>query len=215
MDITYLGHSSFKLRGKNATLITDPYDPEAVGLKFPKNSEADIVTVSHDHKDHNAVSVVSGSPFVASVPGEYEIKGVSIIGVATFHDAQNGKERGKNTAFRIEMDGVRFAHLGDLGHMLTSQQMDVLDGVDVLFIPVGGLYTIDAKTAAMVTSDIEPRIVIPMHYASAGIAKPFADSLQPVSEFMKAMNKEVGLPVSKLTVSKDKLPAELHVVTME
>ncbi len=113
------------------------------------------------------------------------------------------------------MDGVRFAHLGDLGHQLTSQQVDILDGVDVLFIPVGGFYTIDAKVAAAVVSDIEPKIVVPMHYQTGLLKKELADALSPVSVFIKEMGKEGITPVQKLTVSKDKLPAELQLVVLE
>lgn len=215
MDISPLGHASFRLRGKLASLVTDPYDSAMVGLKFPKNTEADIVTVSHDHPDHNKVSAVSGTPFVVRGPGEYEIKGVSVIGISTFHDAEEGKVRGKNTAYRIEIDGVRFAHLGDLGHQLTSQQLEIIDGVDVLFVPVGGFYTIDAKVAAAVVSDIEPKIVIPMHYQVPGLKSELFEKLSPVAVFLKEMGKEGITAVPKLTVTKDKLPAEMQVVVLE
>lgn len=215
MDILPLGHSSFKLRGKQATLVTDPYDAGAVGLKFPKNTEADIVTVSHSHPDHSMVAAVIGTPFVVNGPGEYEIKGISVIGIATFHDAEDGKARGKNTAYRIEIDGVRFAHLGDLGHQLSAQQIDILDGLDVLFVPVGGLYTIDAKLAATVVGQIDPKIVIPMHYQTPALKADLAEKLAPVSVFLKEMGKEGVTAVPKLTVTKDKLPAEMQVVVLE
>lgn len=211
MEILPLGHASFKLRGKLATVVTDPFDEKAVGVKYPKHVEADILTVSHDHHDHNAVSQVGGSPFVVRGAGEYEIKGVSIIGVSSFHDEKSGVERGRNTMYKIEIDGVRLVHLGDLGHVLSSVQVDMLDGVDVLFIPVGGTYTIDAEKAAQVISDIEPRIVIPMHYGTPDYNKDLA----PVSQFLKQLSKESVTPVPKLTVSRDKLPAEMQVVVLE
>lgn len=215
MDITYFGHSTFRLRGKFASVITDPFDPATVGLKYPRSVEADIVTVSHDHKDHNASGEIGGSPFVVHGPGEYEIKGVSVIGISTYHDKEEGQARGKNVAYRIEIDGVRVAHLGDLGHPLTSSQLDILDGVDVLLVPVGGHYTIDAKEASAVVNEIGPSIVIPMHYASETLAKEIKDKLQPVSVFLQTLNKETVVPVPKLLVTKDKLPQEMQVVVLE
>src|SRR3989344_2417944 len=143
MDITYLGHSSFKLRGKGSIVVTDPFGP-VVGLPFPKHTTADIVTVSHDHEDHNAADLVEGNPFVVRGPGEYEIKGVGVVGLGVFHDDAGGTKRGKNTIYRIELDGISIVHLGDLGHELSSAQVDSLDGVDILLVPVGGVYTIDA-----------------------------------------------------------------------
>ncbi len=208
MEILPLGHSSFRLRGKNATVVTDPFDGKDMAVKFPKHIEADILTVSHDHADHNAVSLVGGSPFVIRGPGEYEIKGVAVIGISTFHDASEGSERGRNTAYRIEIDGVKIAHLGDVGHVLTSAQLELLDGIDILMVPVGGIYTIDAEKASQVIADIEPRIVIPMHDSRSNPA------LAPVAAFLKQMNKEVT-PVPKLTVSRDKLPQEMQIVVLE
>ena len=215
MEITALGLSSFKLRGKQATVVTDPYDSKAVGLKFPKNVEADVITVSHDHPDHNEISAVVGKPFVISGPGEYEIKGIMVIGVATFHDETQGADRGKNTIYRIEIDGVKVGHLGDLGHVLSSAQVDGLNGVDVLFVPVGGVYSLDPVKAAQVISDLDPRIVIPMHYNTEGLDAKTYGTLSPVSAFLKQMNKESVVPVSKLSVSKDKFAPEMQVVVLE
>jgi len=209
MEIHPLGHSSFRLRGKQASVVTDPYSVKNMSVKFPKNIEADIVTISHDHEDHNAANLVGGAPFVIRGPGEYEIKGIAVIGVASFHDAEDGASRGRNTMYRIEIDGIKFAHLGDVGHVLSSAQLDALDGVDVLFVPIGGLYTIDAEKAAQIISDIEPKIVIPMHDSRSN---PELGSLET---FMKKMNKEVVVPVSKLSVSRDKLPAVMEVVVLE
>jgi len=209
MELLPLGHASFKLRGKTATVVTDPFDEKKMGIKFPKSLEADIVTVSHDHFDHNAVAAVGGSPFLIKGPGEYEIKGVSVIGVASFHDEKEGAERGRNTMYRIEIDGVKIGHLGDLGHVLSSSQVDTLDGIDVLLVPVGGVYTIDAEKAAQVIADIEPRIVVPMHYQLSN------KELAPVDAFLKVMNKGEIAPVPKLVISRDKLPAEMQVVVLE
>lgn len=215
MEITYLGHSSFKLRGKNVTVVTDPYDSDMVGIKFPRHTSADIVTVSHDHADHNAVNVLEGSPFIVRGPGEYEIKGVSIIGVAAYHDNEKGAKRGRNTLYNIHIDGISIAHLGDLGHELTSSEVEALGNVDILLIPVGGTFTIDAETAAKVVAEIDPKIVIPMHYGRPELnPKTFGDLLT-VGAFLKEMGKETIIPQSKLAISKDKLPQELQVVVLQ
>ncbi len=194
--------------------MTDPFSSSMVGLKFPK-TEATIVTVSHEHDDHNNVPAVSGSPYVVRGPGEYEIQGVSIVGIPSFHDDVNGSKRGKNTIYRIEIDGVVVTHLGDLGHALTTQQVDALDGVDVLLVPVGGVYTIDANQAVSVINGLDPKIVIPMHYHRPALNQQVFGTLMPVAAFTKEMGKEEVVPVSKLSISRDKLPTELHVVVLE
>ena len=141
MDITYLGHSAFKIKGKHIVIITDPYSEKMVGLKFPRHLTGDIVTVSHDHDDHNFIANVEGKPFVVNGPGEYEIKDTAIMGLSTFHDGQKGSTRGKNTMYRIELDGLVILHGGDLGHTLSDHDLDELGNVDILLVPVGGTYT--------------------------------------------------------------------------
>ena len=168
MEITFLGHSSFKIKGKNATVLTDPYSFKMTNLKFPK-TEADVITVSHDHEDHNQVDLVEGHPYLAKNPGEYEIKGVSLIGTSSFHDNANGAEKGKNTIFVIEIDKIRICHLGDLGHKLNETELEELDGVDILMIPVGGDATIGPNEAVQIINQIEPKIVIPMHFQEEGL----------------------------------------------
>lgn len=215
MDIYPLGHASFKIKGKAAVLLTDPFDPAMVGLKFPKSEEIDIVTVSHDHPDHNFDAGISGEPFVVHGPGEYEVKGVTIIGVPTYHDGSKGEERGTNTVYKFVIDGVNFCHLGDLGHKLTDSQVEAIGDVDILFVPVGGKYTIDAKTAAEVVAQIEPYVVIPMHYQRTGLdPKTFAE-LEDVSKFLKEMGAESVEKISKYVTSKDKLPENTTVVVLE
>lgn len=210
MDITWLGHASFKIKGKVASVVTDPYDPQ-LGLKLPK-VEADIVTISHDHYDHNAASLVGGEPFVINGPGEYEVKGINIIGVSSYHDNKKGAERGKNTLYNIKVDNVNIAHLGDLGQEeLSSEQIESLGNVDILMIPVGSVYTIDAGTAAKITAALEPSVVIPMHYAD----KNAKVNLEDVEKFLKEMGKEDVKPIGKLTITKDKLPEESQVILFE
>lgn len=214
MEITHLGHSSFKLRGKNATLVTDPYDPIFVGIKFPK-VEADIVTVSHQHKDHNYTQAVGGNPLVIAGPGEYEVKGVKIIGVPSYHDDVKGEKRGHNTVYHIEMDGVNIVHCGDLGHKFDDKEMELLNGIDILILPVGGYYTIDAETATAVITQLEPKIVIPMHYLTARLTKDEYSFLTGVDMFLKAMGKPETTTLPKLVVTSGKLPAEQTLVVLE
>jgi len=209
MDITSLGHSSFRIRGKSVTLVTDPYESSFVGLKFPKHVDADIVTVTHQHRDHNATGQIEGSPFIISGPGEYEIKGVGVVGIATHHDAEKTQ---LNTVYHIVIDDINIVHLGDLGRMLTSEEVDELDGVDILFVPVGGKYTIDAATAAKVVAEIDPSVIIPMHYARPGLT---IEGLAPISEFLKEMGKESVVAQSKFTIAKGKLPEEKQVIVLE
>jgi len=205
MYITWLGHSCFKIQDKigpeGVTIITDPFD-KSVGLKVPR-FEADIVTVSHDHFDHNNISAIRGKPFIINQAGEYETKGVIVEGVETYHDDKEGAERGKNIVYSLEVDDILIAHLGDLGHSLDAKQLDQLEGNDILLIPVGGKYTLDAKKAVEVVSQVEPRIVIPMHYKVPGLKVDIAG----VDKFIK----ELGVKPTyedKLRISKKDLPAE-------
>lgn len=215
MEIKYFGHSTFYIKGKQASIVTDPYTPEEVGLKFPKHTISDVVTISHAHSDHNDVTQIEGSPFVIQGPGEYEIKGISIIGIGSYHDAQKGQERGKNTMYRIEMDGLNLVHLGDLGHELNESDLENLGGVDILFIPVGGFYTINASQAKTIITEIEPTIVIPMHYGRADLKPEMKTQLADLSVFLKEMSKEGLVPQPKLTITKDKLPEEMQVIILE
>lgn len=214
MEITHLGHSSFKIRGKQVVLVTDPFDPDMVGIKFPK-LQADVVTVSHKHRDHSFKSAVEGTPLIIAGPGEYEVKGAKIIGVSTFHDSQNGEVRGKNTVYRLEIDGVSLVHCGDLGHKFDDGQLETLDGANILLVPVGGFYTIDASVASEVVSQIDPDIIIPMHYNDSRLKQENFGKLTGVDVFLKQMGKEGITPQQKLTITKDRLPNEPLVVVLE
>ena len=206
MDITYLGHSSFRIKGRATAVVTDPFDSQMTGLKFPK-VEGDIVTISHDHKDHNRADLVKGVRKVFEGPGEYEAMGVSIIGILSFHDGEKGEVRGKNTIYVFEMDGLRIVHLGDLGHPLSERLLEEIGSVDILMVPVGGVFTVDSKTALEVVSAIEPKFVIPMHYLLPGHNREVFSELSGVDEFLKSAAMPVET-VQKLQVKKEDLMEE-------
>lgn len=210
MDIFWHGQACFKIKAKSATIVIDPFDPEATHLKLPKDLAADIVLQTHQHSDHNFLAGVSGDPISIQGPGEYEVHGVSIVGVQTYHDKNQGQERGKNTIYNLQVDGLSIVHLGDLGHLLTEEQITALGSSDILLVPVGGFYTIDAKEASEVVAQLEPRIIIPMHYSLEG----HNPNLSTVDNFLKEMGVENVSPQPKLTITKDKLPDEPQVVVL-
>jgi L-ascorbate metabolism protein UlaG (beta-lactamase superfamily) len=206
-DVQYLGHSCFRLRGRDGTVICDPYS-RSIGIELGRPS-AHIVTVSHHHTDHNYVAAVKPlreKIFVIDGPGEYEVSGVLITGVRTAHDTQKGAERGFNTVFVIHLDDVVFCHLGDLGHELTQSQLDEIGDVDVLFVPVGGGETIGPAEANSVIGQIEPKIVVPMHYASAQFS--FEYDLAPLEKFTHERGIKEIAPEDKLIVTPANLPPE-------
>jgi L-ascorbate metabolism protein UlaG (beta-lactamase superfamily) len=183
MVVQYLGHSSFKLKGKEATVLIDPYDAQ-IGKKYPTQSEIDILLTSHGHDDHHNLEGVKGDYFLIDGPGEYDVKNVSVTGIPSFHDKKKGAERGINTIYVIEMEGITLCHLGDLGHVLSEDQVEAIGTVDVLFVPVGGKYTIDAADAVKVIGQIEPSVVIPMHYGNEKLG------LDDIAVFLKEMGVE-------------------------
>jgi L-ascorbate metabolism protein UlaG (beta-lactamase superfamily) len=207
MEINYLGQSCFKITGKKISVLVDPFQPEKVGLKLPKQ-DADVVAVTHAHRDHDFIEALKGNDYLLlDAPGEYEVRESEIQGIALSH----GDERGGNTIFTFDIDDVKVCHLGDLGTELTSEQLDKMDGVDILMIPVGGYYTIDAKTAVKVVSQVEPKIVIPMHYKVAG---GNISNLAPVDDFLHEMSVQ-SVAQDKLKVTTKDLPEELEVVVLK
>jgi L-ascorbate metabolism protein UlaG (beta-lactamase superfamily) len=206
MIVTWIGHSCFKIQDKTGPegvkVVTDPFDKK-IGFKAP-NFEADIVTVSHNHYDHSNVDSIRGNPFVIDSAGEYDKKGVAVVGIESYHDAKEGKERGKNIIYRIDIDDMSVAHLGDLGHELDTKQLERLEGTDILLIPVGGKYTIDAKKEVEVVRQVEPRIVIPMHYKIKGLKITDIDG---VEKFVKELGQKPTYE-EKLKINKKDLPQE-------
>ncbi|MDD2753176.1 MAG: MBL fold metallo-hydrolase [Candidatus Portnoybacteria bacterium] len=210
MVITWYGQSCFKIQSGETVLFTDPFAKE-IGLTPPRG-QANIVTISHNHFDHNNSEAINGGSLVIDEPGEYESKGVDIKGILSFHDDKEGKERGTNTIYIIDMEGMKICHLGDLGQAkLTAEQVEKIDGVDILMIPVGGTYTIDEEMAAEIINQIEPRIVIPMHYKIPGLTS----KIEGVDAFLKEMGVAKKETVDKLTLKKKDLPeGDMQVITM-
>lgn len=207
MEIKYINHSSFVIKTKSATVVLDPFS-NSTGIKFPK-TPADIVTISHSHEDHSNIGGIEGSPIVFDWPGEFEYQGVAIKGIATFHDAENGSKRGKNVMFRIISEKVNVLHCGDLGHDLDDKTIEEIGPVDVLCIPVGGTYTIDAQVAAHITKKIDPAIVIPMHFQNEGLDKKAFAELQPVTDFLKLMGQSGIASVPKLSLKREDFITEI------
>lgn len=219
MEISFLGHSCFRLKTKEMTVLIDPFDPKEVGLKFPAQ-KADIVIVSHQHSDHNYVTGVVGpivrdEVFVIDKPGEFEVGGVEVRMFNSYHDKKEGEERGRNLISVIRTEEIFLVHLGDLGHKLSEKRLADLGSVDVLMLPVGGSVTLDAKLASELVLQLEPAIVIPMHYKEEGLSEKY-QFLDEVSEFLKSMGGEVPFKDKKLKLSKSDLEVEeTKVVVLE
>ena len=210
MDVTWLGQSCFRLRGKNAAVVTDPYPP-SLGLRLPRQ-EAEVVTVSHEHENHSYLQAVRDGAFEINGPGEYEIAGVSVVGIPTFHDSEKGARRGRNTVYLIEIDDVRICHLGDLGHALDDADAEIVASVDVLLVPVGSRTAISPVQAAEVVRQLEPRYVIPMHFATPGLKV----QLDGVDRFLKEMAVTAVEPQPKLSVQASSATEfETKVVVLE
>ena len=208
MEISWLGHSCFIIKGKETTIVTDPCHPD---LGYPLNElKAYVVTISHFHPGHSYIEGVADNPKQIKGPGEYEIGGVFITGIASFHDAEKGKIRGDNTIYIIEMDGIKLCHLGDLGHPLTSAMVEEIGTIDILFLPVGGVFTIDIHVAVETLRQLNPHIVIPMHYKTPALQK----TLEPADKFLKKMGIQELAPMPKLSISQSSMPTSTQVVVL-
>jgi len=209
MNINWYGQSCFQIssnQGKNNHLSTliDPFE-ESIGLQLPRKLEADVVLITHNHLDHNNVKAVSGQPFIASGPGEYDVKGIFIQGIPAFHDNVQGKERGRTTIYTIEAEEIKLCHLGDLGQKeLTAEQLDKIGDVDILMIPIGGFFTINAQEAVKIMAQIEPKIIIPMHYKIPNLNI----KLDGLDKFLKIVGVKKIEPLSKLFIKEKDLPKE-------
>lgn len=211
MKIRYLGHASFLLTSDGGVrIITDPYRPGCFdgGIQYGKISEAaDIVTISHEHDDHNETDI-AGEPSFVRDAAPRQIKGIAIQGFETYHDTDKGSERGSNVVYKMVIDGMNVVHLGDLGHTLSAQEAETIGDVDVLFVPVGGHFTIDTQAADQVIAALKPKVVIPMHFKTGKCGFPIA----PVEEFIKG--KDVRKTDSELELKKDELPVDIAVYVL-
>jgi len=210
MKIKWLGHATFLITSDTGTkIITDPYAP-AEKLTYGEIKEsADIVTVSHDHSDHSNVASVQGKPEVAR--GTTVLKGIKFHGIPTYHDEAQGQQRGNNTIFCFEVDGLKICHLGDLGHQLTDRQVAEIGKVDILLVPVGGFYTIDASTAGQTCEQLKPKVIIPMHFKSNKCAFPISG----VDEFLGG-KKDIKRPnASEVEFKSGELPANAQIIVLK
>lgn len=200
MKIKWLGHACFLLTSSSgAKVLTDPFD-EQVGYELPA-VKADIVTTSHDHYDHNHVSIVKGDFVHINNPGKFSERGIEITGVSTFHDESKGAKRGKNVIFKFDIDGIKVCHCGDLGHVLTDDQVKQIDEVDVLLVPVGGTYTVDARGAYEVVKQLKPIITIPMHFKTEVLGFP----IDGVNNFLFAAGGGEMTGKQEIELNKDNL----------
>jgi len=212
MKVKWLGHACFLISSDaGLRIITDPYTAGGGVGYAPVNEAADIVMVSHDHFDHNAVSTVAGKPEVVRGGGTKNAKGVEFKGSATYHDDSKGSQRGDNTVFCFSVDGVKLCHLGDLGHRLSSEQVAEIGDVDVLLVPVGGFFTIDAKVAGQVCDDLKPRVVIPMHYKTPKLDFPIAG----VEDFVRDKGNVRALDSSEAEFKLGELPDATEIVVLQ
>ena len=214
MKIKWLGHACFLLTSDaGLRIVTDPYTPGGFGLQYrPPAEKADIVTVSHEHADHNNVGDVKGTPQIVRDAGVHQVKGIEIKGVSTSHDEMSGSQRGSNTVFCFALDGVRVCHLGDLGHDLTVGSLAEIGEVDVLLIPVGGSFTIDADVASRVADRLAAKVVIPMHFKNERCPDfPVAG----VADFQKKRQRVRTVDGSEVEIKKDGLPSETETVVLK
>jgi L-ascorbate metabolism protein UlaG (beta-lactamase superfamily) len=215
VKITYLGHAAFLITTADGTkIVTDPYEPGGFGGAIgygPLKEAADFVTVSHQHADHNYVKMVPGNPMVISRAGEETHDGILFRALTTHHDASRGAERGANVVRVIEADGITVCHLGDLGHTLSPEDATALGALDVLLVPVGGTFTVDAKGATAVINRLRPRIAIPMHYRTPKVSLNIA----PVDGFLAGKPRVRRIEGSEIDLDKGSLPEPTEIVVLQ
>jgi len=212
MKVKWLGHACFLITSRDGLrVITDPYAVGG-GINYsPIKETADVVIVSHGHDDHSNVSAVQGKPEVVKGSGKKTAKGIQFKGIASYHDAAQGQQRGANTVFCFTLDGIKLCHLGDLGHVLDLEQATEIGAVDILFVPVGGFYTIDAPIASEVCDQLKPKIVIPMHFKTSKCAYPIAG----VEDFLKGKRNVREVGGSEVEFELEKLPTATEIVLLQ
>ncbi len=208
INIKWFGHSMWKIWNEKVSIITDPFTD--IGYPMPENETADIVLSSHDHFDHNNIQLIKGNPQVVNTKGNFEIKGVKIETFPVWHDETQGSERGSNLLMKFTFSGKTFLHCGDLGHICTADVISKLGKIDVLFIPVGGFYTIDAKTAKEIVEMIKPIIVFPMHYKTPVLDFPIAK----IEEYLKLIDDHKQISVNKIELTEEDF-AKSHTIILD
>lgn len=201
LDIQWFGHSMWRITDSKVTIITDPFTD--IGYKMPKNLEADIVLSSHDHFDHNNISLIKGNPEVVNTEGSFSIKGIDIKTFQIWHDKKEGADRGKNLLMKFTIDGKTILHCGDIGHKLNQETAAKIGNIDIIFIPVGGYYTIDAKEAKETIELLKPTIVFPMHYKTEVLDFPIAKK----DEFLKIANNVTELNSNSIAITDNDFKA--------
>lgn len=212
MKITWLGHSSFLLEIQGVKIVTDPYDNSIDSIGYGSiTTPVDCAVVSHDHFDHNHVKGLKGNPETVQGSGQFSVKGITFTGIDTYHDDSKGSQRGDNVVFVIEAEGLRICHVGDLGHALSADQIQAIGRVDVLLLPVGGTYTVDALEATKVMDDLNPKLVIPMHFKTNVLDFPITG----VDPFLEGKRNVRHQGSSQIDVTNETLPKEREIVVLE
>jgi L-ascorbate metabolism protein UlaG (beta-lactamase superfamily) len=212
MKVKWLGHACFLITSRDGLIvITDPYAVGG-GINYsPIKETADVVVVSHDHGDHSNVSAVQGEPEVVKGDGTKTARGIQFRSIASYHDASQGTRSGPNTVFCFTIDDIKLCHLGDLGHVLSPGQVTEIGAVDILFVPVGGFFTIDAPVASQVCGQLKPKIVIPMHFRTPKCVYPIAG----VEDFLKGKKNVRKVGGSEVEFEREKLPAATEIVLLQ
>jgi L-ascorbate metabolism protein UlaG (beta-lactamase superfamily) len=212
MFIKWLGHSSFLITSQDGKkIITDPFH-NGHGLNYnPLDESADIVTSSHEHGDHNNVKAIKGNPIILTDPGNNTLKGIDIKAIPAFHDETGGSQRGNDLIFCFKVDGMNLCHMGDLGHQLNQQQISQIGPVEILFIPVGGFFTINAQQASMVAQAIKPRSIFPMHYKTPKTEYPISG----IDEFLKNKKNVRRINSAEIEIKKESLPSETEIIVLQ
>lgn len=212
MKITWLGHAAFLIETNGLRVVNDPYSTADDRIRYqPISMPADIVTVSHDHFDHNFVTCLTGDPKVIKGAGQNTVKGITIAGIDTFHDPSQGSERGENVLYIIEAEDLRICHTGDLGHLLSTAQVQALGTIDILLVPVGGLYTVNAEEAWQIVEDLSPSIVVPMHFKTPSLDFPIA----PVGEFLEGKDNVFQAGSASFEITRQDLPPKLKIIVLD
>jgi L-ascorbate metabolism protein UlaG (beta-lactamase superfamily) len=216
VQVQWFGQLFFQFTSSSgAKLVIDPFDNTYFNYPIPKGLTADVLLVTHEHNDHNNIGIIGGSPLICRSEkgvGRFERKGITVTGTAAFHDESRGAERGKNTVYSFDIDGVGFCHAGDLGHLLDDAQLKSIGPVEVLLLPVGGFFTIDTGKLDKLVTQLNPRVVVAMHFKTRYTPKlPIAG----VDEYLKGKPAVKRLGADSFSISKAGLPAKQEVWVLE